>query len=67
MMRKAVSDRALPLQTVTFDVGIVADKSAIKTSKGVANEEEESASQPGRLPADLCAARDRPAGGCDLH
>ncbi len=43
MMRKAVSDRALPLQTVTFDVGIVADKSAIKTSKGVANEEEESA------------------------
>lgn len=30
-------------KTVTFDVGIVADKSAIKTSKGVANEEEESA------------------------
>ena len=32
------------MQTVTFDVGVVSDKSAIKTSKGVANEEEDSAS-----------------------
>lgn len=31
-------------QTVTFDVGVVSDKSAIKTSKGVANEEEDAAS-----------------------
>ena len=31
------------MQTVSFTVSVVADKSAIKTSKGVANEEEESA------------------------
>ena len=37
-------------QTVTFTVGVVSDKSAIKTSKGVANEEEESsANQAGYL------------------
>ncbi len=48
------SQSCICLQNVTFNVAIVSDKSGIKTSKGVANEEEESAAnQAGYLLASV--------------
>ena len=46
----AVLDILMMLQSVTFNVAILTDASAIKTSKGVANEEfEASANEAGYL------------------